>query len=92
MVANIGAFIKKVIKMVDIFREPIQLQIKTNQKFNTLLGGILSLITYVLTISLIASLVELIIKKDKPRINSSTLYVEYAPQINLEKDGIRMGS
>jgi len=84
-------FFKALFKKTDAFGETVNLQFQKKPKFNTIFGGILTILIYSLTLGLIISLIEKIIKKNEPRTNSSTLYYEYAPTINFLKDDIKFG-
>jgi len=84
-------FLINSVKEADYFGEAIKLQFDKNKKFNTLLGGFLSIIIYVLSLALIISLGETLINRDKPMANSVTLFKEYAPRINISDMDLRFG-
>ncbi len=84
-------YLSGLFKKADTFGSTIELQFEKQAKYNTIFGGILTIITYALTIALIISLCESLVFKDNPRTNSSILYKKYMPQIHLEKDDIKFG-
>jgi len=82
-------FLINSVKEADYFGEAIKLQFDKNKKFNTLLGGFLSIIIYVLSLALIISLGQTLINRDKPMTNSVTLFEEYSPRLNISDMDLR---
>jgi len=87
---TIANFLLISVKRLDYFGEHIKLHFNKQKKYNTILGGILSIMVYSLTISLIITLGQTLIYKNSPRTNSVTLFKEYSPVIDIQKMDIKI--
>jgi len=75
----------------DIFGVVCELEFEKKRKYNTILGGVFSIIIIALTLSLVVTLGEVLIMKNVPRTNISKYYIPYAPKLDLIKMDLRFG-
>jgi len=76
------------ITKLDYFGEHVKLKFDNQNKYNTLLGGLLSILIYALTLSILVSLGQ--IYRNVPRTNFVTLFQEYSPVIDIHKMDIEI--
>jgi len=81
--------LRNLIKKVDYFSENINLEFGGQQKFETALGGLLSIIICLLTIALLVSQAIILYERNTPNTNQAILFIESPRKIDIELNYLR---
>jgi hypothetical protein len=76
------------LKSIDYFSQPMQITFNQKRNFSTVLGGILSLIIYCVTISLVMSSASNLLSKVNPKTTMTESSLTNAPLLNVAEQNL----